>query len=344
MGQSDTGGEISDEDGGTGHDEDGGTVQGLADRGREYVPQTPSVIGRGMGSGAAVAVGAGAAIVSGIRALRRGDQQSAFRRLMAGGMLAVAAGAQRRRSRSRGMDRSDVEETDVVDTAPDIEIGGSEDATMDRATGEEASEVVDTTIDIEDVESDVESDAEEAEPGSDAESDAEAEGVDQTDVVDTGVDDSGSESDAGTETTEGGPAVGGSEDRERLGEAAFDEQSGRVPAPQEAFNLELLSSGAEAFWGIRETDDAVVVTVEFDQIEATDEFRYVASSEVDDDDRKVQIPDTVLNHWDDVAGGGTAVTSGTDIVFVISDELRAEDLLLVVPEQWADEAFEEMEE
>lgn len=298
-----------DASGTSGEDEGGDTMRQLAERGSEYAPTSPGGVGRIVTSGTAAAVGAGAAFVSGVRAIRRGDGQGGFARLVGSGALALLALSQRRSSPGP----TDVEETDVVDTAPDLE--GVD-------TGPE--------VNVDDPDTNVESEA-----GS----------VDQSDVVDTGVGAEGSTEggpgDVATAADESGDAtVDAQDDYERLGAAAFDEQSGRVPAPQEAFDRGLLSSGAELFWGVDESGNFVVVTVEYDTIEETDGFSYVASSEVDDDERDVRVPASVLDHWDDVAGGGEAVTSGTDLVFVLSDDLWEEGLLVVVPEQWSDELLE----
>ncbi|MDG5777088.1 hypothetical protein VB773_21165 [Haloarculaceae archaeon H-GB2-1] len=130
---------------------------------------------------------------------------------------------------------------------------------------------------------------------------------------------------------------------ERLGEAAFDEHSNEVPVPQQVFDLELLTLGSEAVWGVRESDDAVLVSPLFDPIQERSDVRYVGSSEIDDE-RMLSVPDVVIDHWDAAAGGGRIVTSGTDLVFVTSDELRTDRQVQVVPEQWVDDVLGEAEE
>lgn len=119
-----------------------------------------------------------------------------------------------------------------------------------------------------------------------------------------------------------------------LGRAAYDEYSHDVPVPQQALDLELLALGTEAFWGVRE-DDAVLVSQLYDPIQEADGVRYVGSSEVDED-RMLSVPDVVTDHWDRVAGGGQAVESGTDLAFLTSDDLQADDQVLVVPDPWVD--------
>lgn len=122
----------------------------------------------------------------------------------------------------------------------------------------------------------------------------------------------------------------------RLGAAAFNEYSNRLPMPQRVFDTSLLTLGAEVFWGIREADGAVLVSQLYDPIQDGAGLRFVGSTQVDDE-RMLSVPDVILNHWDRVAGGGTAVTSGTRLVFVTTDALREDSQLLVVPEEWAEE-------
>ncbi len=136
------------------------------------------------------------------------------------------------------------------------------------------------------------------------------------------------------------PTIPDDETYERLGAAAFDEHSSEVPAPQRAFNQGELSLNAEAFWGVRDADGAVAVSREYDHIDERPAFRYVASSEVDDE-RTLRVPDAILDHWDSLTDGGVAVVSGTDIVFATSDAFADDAMLLVVPEQWTDEILDE---
>lgn len=131
------------------------------------------------------------------------------------------------------------------------------------------------------------------------------------------------------------------EDIDRIGEAAFDRQSRKVPAPQRTFNQGFLAHSAEAFWGIRTHDDAVLLSQDYDAIEDRDGVRYVSSSEIGADARELPIPDAILDHWDEVLGGGTAVAGGDDILFVTTDTLAADGLLCVLPAEWADDAFGE---
>jgi hypothetical protein len=194
-----------------------------------------------------------------------------------------------------------------------------------HASGEEATEVVDTSPDIEDVD-----------VARERESDAAvgSASVDQREVADTGVD-----SETLTETSEGEPEesdeTAESEDVERLGKAAFDRQSREVPAPQQAFNRGFLAHSTEVFWGVRTDDDAVLVSQDYDAVDGREGVDYVASSEIGDDAREVPIPDAILDHWDEVYGGGTAVTGGDDILFVTTDDLSDDDVLWVLPADWA---------
>lgn len=129
-------------------------------------------------------------------------------------------------------------------------------------------------------------------------------------------------------------------DVDRLGAAAFDGQSREVPAPQRAFNQGFLAHSSEAFWGIDTRDDSVVVSTDYDAVEGREGVRYVASSEIGADARELPIPDAVLDHWDEVFGGGTAVTGGDDVLFVTTEELAAQSLLRVLPADWIDAAAE----
>jgi hypothetical protein len=124
---------------------------------------------------------------------------------------------------------------------------------------------------------------------------------------------------------------------DRLGEAALDRQSREVPVPQRAFNQGFLAHSAEAFWGVRTRDDAVLVSQDYDAIEGRDGVRYVTSSEIGDDVRELPIPDAILDHWDGMVGGGIAVTGGDDILFATTEELAADGVLRVLPAAWADD-------
>jgi hypothetical protein len=147
---------------------------------------------------------------------------------------------------------------------------------------------------------------------------------------------SGATGDAGDAGEAGETAL--PEDVDRLGEAAFDRQSREVPAPQRAFNQGFLSHSSEAFWGIRSDDDAVLVSGDYDAIEDGTNVRYVASSEIGVDVRELPIPDAVLNHWDEVLRGGTAVAGGDSILFVTTEDLERDGLLRVIPAAWVDES------
>ncbi|WP_436923581.1 hypothetical protein [Halosimplex amylolyticum] len=258
---------------------------------------------KGARSGALAGLGGGATVVRGLRSIRAGHRARGVARLAVGaGLLAIAV-VQRRSRRDRG-ERIDIEQSDVVDTSPDIESAASESGSQpDHAGGEEASSVVDTGPDIEDAVADQPEEVEQAE--STAETDESGESAD--DVVPLADD--------------------------RLGAAAFDEHSNKVPAPQRAFNQEFLSMNAEVVWGIRD-DDAVVVSQLYDPIEDGDDVRYVASTQVTED-RLVTVPDEVLDHWESVYDG-VRVAGGDDIVFATGDELERNEQLLVVPEAYTD--------
>ena len=229
----------------------------------------------------------------------------------------------------------------MVGTGPDVEsiadeAGGAGDE--DHAADEAASAVADTSPDVEEAasgqESGVEHDAE-------FEAGAASASVDQRDVAGAGVD-----SQDLAEATEGesrGSEAIEREEVDRLGEAAFDGQSREVPAPQRAFNRGFLAHSTEAFWGVRDRDDAVLVSADYDAVEGRDGVRYVASSAIGDDARELPIPTAVLDHWDEVLGGGTAVAGGDGILFATTDDLAADGLLWVLPAEWADDAFGEPE-
>lgn len=129
---------------------------------------------------------------------------------------------------------------------------------------------------------------------------------------------------------------------EALGEVAFNEHTNQVPVPQRIFNTKLLSLDAEVIWGVREADEAILVSQLYDPIQERDGLRYIGSSQIDED-RVLSIPDVALTHWDQVGGGGTAVASGTELTFLTSDGLQTDSQVLVVPEQWVDEYLGESE-
>ncbi|AEH36574.1 hypothetical protein [Halopiger xanaduensis] len=319
------------------------TARTAAKRGREYVSRATSPLRRGVESGTVTAIIGGAGLLSGVRALVAGDRERGLNRLILGaGFVGAAIG--QRRSYSRG-EEPPVEQSDVGDTRPDVgaidEAGGV--GTDDRAAGDAAADVADTSPTVEDVGSGLES-----------EPDLESTSVDQREIADTGVDSEdlteatdretgavGTEEGTSDESTaEEGADAGDSAETEaidRLGEAALDRQSREVPAPQRAFNQGYLAHSSEAFWGIRDRDDGVLVAVDFDAIQGRDGVDYVASSEIGADVRELPIPDAVLDHWDGVFGGGTAVAGGDDILFVTTDELATDGLLRILPAAWADD-------
>lgn len=306
--------------------------------GREYASEVAPYLRRSVESGTPTAVVGGAALLGGFRAFLRGERRRGLAGLVLGVALLAVAVAQRR---SGGAGReSGVEDTDVVGTGPDVEAiadeaGGVGDE--DHAGGEAASSVVDTSPDVEDTASGLESGAE---PDSESGPGSESASVDQRDVVDAGVDGQDLAEAAERETEDASDSVA-SEDVDRLGEAAFDAQSNGVPAPQRAFNQGYLAHSTEAFWGVRARDDAVLVSADYDAVEGRDGVQYVASSAIGDDVRELPIPDAVLDHWDEVLGGGTAVAGGDGILFATTDDLAVHRLLWVLPAEWADDVFGE---
>jgi hypothetical protein len=130
------------------------------------------------------------------------------------------------------------------------------------------------------------------------------------------------------------------DDVDRLGVAAFDAQSREVPVPQRAFNQGFLAHSAEAFWGVRERDDAVLVSQDYDAVQGREGVRFVDSSEIGTDVRELPIPDAILDHWDVVYRGGTAVVGGDDVLFATTDDLAADHVLRVLPAAWADDSTE----
>ena len=178
------------------------------------------------------------------------------------------------------------------------------------------SDAVDQTIDIESP----------GETASDTESEAESDGAKYEAEAE-----SGTATDAGSETE----ATPDDETYERLGEAAFDEHTNEVPAPQRAFDQEYIALGGEVAWGIREADGLVFLSQDYDAIEGRTGVRYVASSQVNDD-RVVTVPDTITNHWNEVADSGVGVASGDDVIFATTDS-DADHVLAVVPAAWSDD-------
>ncbi|UTF54746.1 hypothetical protein [Natronosalvus rutilus] len=333
------------------------TVRAAARSGREYLSRAAPYLRRGVESGTITAIIGGTGLLSGIRALLAGEHERGLARVTLGAGF-IAAALDQRRSRSRG-EVPDVEQTDVVDTSPDVDAVADEAGSVgeeDHTIGETAVEVADTSPDVEDVGSGLES-----------ESDVEPASVGQREIVDTGLGsedlsetteremrdtdgeeessdettDTDGEEESSDETTteEDTDADDGTEtaDIDRLGEAAFDRQSREVPAPQRAFNQGYLAHSTEAFWGIRARDDAVLVSLDYDAIQGRDGMQYVASSEIGQDVRELPIPDAVLTHWDEVFGGGTAVIGGDDILFATTEDLASDGLLRILPAEWADD-------
>ncbi len=266
-----------------------------------------------------MAVVGAAGLLAGLRAFRRGNRGRGLAGLAVGAALLATALARRSRSRDA--------ETDVTDTSPDTEDVGSgvEPASESEPRPESDTGAESAAVDQREV-GDTETVAEEIERKTGAIGDTDG----TTDGAATGARGTGEVAAEGVEP----------EKIDRLGEAALDRQSREVPVPQRAFNRGFLSHSAEAFWGIRAGDDAVVVSQNYDAIQDRDGMRYVASTQIGEDVRELPIPDTVLDHWDEVAGGGTAVAGGDDILFVTTDDLSADGMLRVLPSEWADDIDE----
>jgi len=311
----------------------------------EYVSTAVPSLRRGVESGTVTAIVGGAGLLSGLRACLTGKRKRGLARLTLGAGFLTAALVQRRSRDHSG--EPNFEETDVVDTGPDADaiadeaggVGGEE-----HATGEAAAEVTDTSPDIGDVESGLESDAD---------TDGAPASIDRREIADTGVDSEDLTEAVERETGDAGGEVGTSDttiaeesadvggdaataEIERLGQAAFDSQSREVPVPQQAFNRGFLAHSSTVCWGIRARDDVVLLAQEYDAIEGRDGVTYVASSEIGKDVRELPIPDAVLDHWNEVIGGGMAVTGGDDILFATTEALSVDGLLRVLPAEWAD--------
>ena len=315
-----------------------GSGRGSVSNGHGYASRIASSLRRGVGSGVVAAIVGGVGLLGGTRALLRGERWGGLARLALGVALLAVAVVQRR---SRGAGRtSEIDEADVVGTGPDVgaiavDAGGAGDG--DNADGEAASAVADTAPDVEDASSGLGSGVE---PDDEPEPDEASASTNQRDVGDAGAD---SEEVAEAAEDESGDSVEapGREAVDSLGEAAFGGQSHEVPAPQRAFNQGFLAHSTEAFWGVRARDDAVLVSANYDALSGRDGVEYVASSAIGDDVRELPIPDTVLDHWDEVFGGGTAVAGGDDILFATTDDLAADGLLWVLPAAWAEGEFGE---
>ncbi|QLH79799.1 hypothetical protein HZS55_21985 [Halosimplex rubrum] len=293
-------------------DEESGVPSALSTRLRGYAQ-----------SGTLAGVLGGAAVLRGIRSLRAGERARGLSRMAVGGALLAVAAVQRRAGREPSGEPIDIDESEVVDTGPDLDAVGESGNGTDHAGGEAASDVVDTAPDIDGATPA----SDEASPDTDAAPGERAAGGAADDAE---VDEGETVADA-----ESGEPI----DYDRLGEAAFDEHSNEIPVPQVAFNREFLTLGGEAHWGVRE-DGTVVVSGRFDPVQGGDGVDYVASTTVDDD-RVLTVPDEVTDHWDDASGGPMAVESGDGVVFATSDALSADDQLLVVPAAWAEDALDE---
>ncbi|MCU4972984.1 hypothetical protein OB955_09545 [Halobacteria archaeon AArc-m2/3/4] len=323
-----------------------------SDTDRSTVSRARAVLQRAVESGALAGVSGILCVLDGRRAFRRGEEERGLVSLLLGGLF-VAVAVTQRRSADEESNRIGLEQVPVVGSSSD-----TDDATADSAITPEPEGDVGETDDGETDDDETETD----------DGETEADSIGDPETADDALEDAESTSESSVEETRSGagPVVESEADDlesadaededetetesadleeptlERIGEAAFDRKSGEIPVPQRVFNNNVLSLNAEAYWGIREADDAVVVSELFDPIQDGDGIRYVASTQIDGD-RMLTVPDTVLNHWDGVAGGGTAVASGDGLVFGIDDSLRSDGRLLVVPAVWADDLLSEGE-
>lgn len=283
-----------------------GTAAGDAGAGRAGASTAGRYARRALGGGGAAGVVGGVGLLRGVRALRQGQRLRGLARLVLGGLLVGLAVSQRRSRAGRGGDGGSGTSSDASTVAPDA--GGAERPT-ERGGGERAEGTDAGTR---------------AETGAETDADASDESRGQRSDDGTGAStEGGGESESGT--------GGERQDVDRLGEAAFDEHSRQLPVPQRAFNQGFLSLDDEAHWGVRESDDAVLVSRNYDPLDETEGVRYVASTGINDE-RMLTVPAEVLDHWEAVAGG-TAVVSGDDLSFVTTDDLKADDQLMVVPER-----------
>jgi hypothetical protein len=132
-------------------------------------------------------------------------------------------------------------------------------------------------------------------------------------------------------------------DYERLGGASVSGDSQELPVPQQAVNMELVKQGGEVYWGVREADGAVVASQLYDPVEDDPGIRFLTSTVIGDDSRQLRIPDAVFDHWDDIVESGSGVVGGDRLEFVTSDELAADEQLLVLPEWQVEDVVGESE-
>ncbi|MHB9288671.1 hypothetical protein ACKVMT_16695 [Halobacteriales archaeon Cl-PHB] len=278
--------------------------RGRAGRPGETAGGLEGVLRWGMQTGAFAAVGAGLSLLGSLRDLRRGEPSRALGKALLGGLFGVMAVTQR-------WPVVDVPATDDAGGGPPVDrsaiadtgpAAGTDEAGPVASQGAERGATTAPTL------------------VSDYEKDAET-------------------LDATASGAEGGSAAP-RETYDRLGEAAIDGQSRRVPAPQRAFDRRYLASGGQVHWGVRDADDAVVVSRVFDPLQDDPGVRYLGSSDIGVDSRLLQVPDAVLDHWDAVYGGGTAVSGGDGLVFLRADALDEDRQLRVVPGDWVADVLE----
>lgn len=282
--------------------------QGRTASGRPSASKLLGTLRRGVTSGGFAGLGGGLMVLRGFRAFRRGRRVRGGVRVLAGVLLLAMAGRRRRSASGQGGPGTGVDQQDVVDTSPDVE--HVDEAGLDEeehASGDAAREVAESSVDVEDV-----SDGADAEATGDQSADAETEG--QVDF------------EAEAESPQ-----------EVIGEGTFDARRG-VPVPEPAFDEGFLELESEAFWGIREHDDAVFVSHRRAVFEDGGGIEYVTSSEVDDQ-QLLSVPEAVLNHWEGV-DDAEPMTDADELVFATTEDLRWVDVLWIVPEHRADEFSE----
>ncbi len=271
------------------------------DEGGELADDVTDRIRTSVDTGILPAIVGGLGLLGGFRAFRRGHRKRGFLGVLLGVALLAGALLRRRSRHDAGGDPGlDIETADEGETTEPMAHSAP-----DLGAAESSS--------------DTRSGASSVEEGQVADTAVEREDIDEESGLD--------------------PDELVAEDIDRLGEAAFDAQSQEVPVPQRAFNLELLSHGSEAFWGVRASDGAVLVSQNYGALEEREGVEYIASSEIGADVRELPIPSAVRNHWDDEIGGSIALAGEDDILFATTESLAEDGLLWVLPAAWEDERF-----
>jgi hypothetical protein len=146
--------------------------------GQAFVSKRTQSLRTAFESGAVAAFSGGIGLLWGLLTLARGDSERAVRRLFLGGSLVAIASAQRQSTDERDGGPT-VDQTDVVRGTADIEDIASPGETGGgrHASGDEARDVVDSSVDIGNAGS-----------GPELDSDVDRTNVDQRDVAGSGID------------------------------------------------------------------------------------------------------------------------------------------------------------